>query len=37
MGGISMSGLVIPENYGDDENAVNLLIEYFTRRRPPAG
>lgn len=28
-----MIGLQIPEIYWDDENAVSLLVEYFTRRR----
>jgi hypothetical protein len=33
MGGFTATGLKIPEIYWDDENAVKLPVEYFTRRR----
>ncbi|MFD8723919.1 DUF6308 family protein [Streptomyces sp. NPDC059629] len=32
-GGFAVTELRIPEIYWDDENAVRLLVEYFTRRR----
>jgi hypothetical protein len=33
LGGLSVIELKIPEIYWDDEKAVRLLVEYFTRRR----
>lgn len=32
-GGFAVTELKIPEIYWDDENAVRLLVEYFTRQR----
>ncbi|MER5526425.1 DUF6308 family protein [Streptomyces sp. NPDC002677] len=33
LGGFAVIGLKIPDIYWDDEKAVQLLVEYFTRRR----